>query len=218
VGNLIKTRKNPIAIGEVTPSYFWSTEPKRKWTNPPKDFNRNIPESVLNVLGSQVKLIVCLRNPVDRAVSAYLHHVRHNRIDPKSESIIDVGHRYGIIDMGFYYQHFQIWLEKFSLEQFKVLLYEQNIKQNKESTIKDICEFLSVDHQLQPVSSNLEKFHNKGLSYFKEEGQVYINDSDNSTPYLAIKADEIAQLKKIYQQDVKQLSCLIPIDISEWNF
>ena len=218
IGNLIRTRKNPIAIGEVTPSYFWSTSPERKWTNPPRNFNSNIPTSVLNTLGSRVKLIVSLRNPVDRAISAYLHHVRHNRILPKEQSILDVGHLYGIVDMGFYYQHFQKWLEVFTIDNFKILLYEQNIKRNKQKTIEEVCEYLEVDCKLHPTSTNLEKFHNKGLQYFEEKGQIYIVENEDSAPYLAVNKDEIKQLKIIYKDEVTKLARLVPTDLFVWNF
>lgn len=218
VGNLVKTRKNPLAIGEVTPSYFWSTNPKRKWTNPPKDFNSNIPESIFNVLGSKIKLIVCMRNPVDRAISAYLHHIRYGRIAYKEQNILDVGHLYGIIDMGFYAQHLDPWLKKFSLNNFLFLSYEENIKKDKKTTIEKVCNFLEVDYQLYPSVADINKVHNKGLNYYRNNRGVYLVDEATSQEHLIVTKKEMMQLQEIYFDDVMSLKEKINLNLDLWNF
>lgn len=206
----------PKAIGEATPSYFWSTDPARKWTKTPKYFNDRIPESVFNILGSQIKLILCLRDPVERAISAYFHHIKRDRIDYKSQRILDVGHLYGIIDMGFYSQHLNVWLKTFSLDKFKILIYERDIKQNKQQTITDICGFLGVDHQLFPPSSNLNKYHNRGLQYRIELDGVYLISPDSDETEKVINKDELKQLKQIYYADYKSLQKTLNVDLSEY--
>ena len=218
IGNLIKTKKNPIAVGEVTPSYFWSTNPKRKWTNPPKDFNSDIPQSVSNILGSKVKIIICFRNPVYRAISAYLHHIRHNRILFKEQSILDIGHLYGIIDMGFYSQHLKSWLEKFDLDNFLFLTYEQHIKQEKKLTIEKVCNFLQVDYNLYPSVTDMQKIHNQGLQYYTGEKGVYLVDQEKYEDFLVVKEAEIKQLQEIYFDDVLSLQNKTNLNLSVWNF
>jgi Sulfotransferase domain len=218
IGNLIKTRKNPIAVGEVTPSYFWSTSPRRQWTNPPKDFNSCIPESVFNVLGSKVKIIVCFRNPIDRAISAYLHHIRHNRISFKEQSILDTGHLYGIIDMGFYAQHLEHWLQKFDFDNFQFLIYEQDIKKDKKLTIKKVCDFLTVDYQLYSPVADLQKIHNKGLQYYRNEKGAYLVNEEKSEDHLVVSQEDINKLKHIYFDDVLSLEKKANLDCSLWNF
>ncbi len=184
------------------------------------NFNDQIPDSVFNILGSEIKLILCLRDPVERAISAYFHHIKRDRISYESQRILDVGHLYGIIDMGFYSQHLNAWLKKFSLANFKVLIYERDIKQNKQQTIEDICGFLGVDHQLFPPSANLNKYHNRGLQYRIESDGVYLisPDSDERRT-VVINQDELKQLRKIYRADYMSLQTTLNLDLSEyWKF
>lgn len=216
--DVIKTEP-PIAIGEATPSYFWSMDSERKWTNPPKYFNDRIPQSVHNLLGSDLKLILCLRDPVERAISAYFHHIKRDRIDYQNQSILDVGHLFGIIDMGFYNQHLNAWLKKFSLDNFKVLIYERDIKQNKQETVKDICNFLSVDHQLFPTSTNLNKYHNRGLKYTIQPDGVYLINPDSEEKTIVIREAELQQLREIYRTDYLSLQETLNTDLSKyWKF
>ncbi|MGF1591532.1 MAG: sulfotransferase domain-containing protein [Pleurocapsa sp.] len=216
--DVIQTEK-PKAIGEATPSYFWSTNPRRKWTNPPKYFNEQIADCALNILGSELKLILCLRDPVERAVSAYFHHIQRDRIAYKSQSILDVGHLYGIIDMGFYSQHLAAWLKKFSLDNFKILIYERDVKQNRQQTIKNICGFLGVDPQLLPPSTNLNEYHNRGLKYYIEAEGVYLISSDSNERTIVIKPEELQQLRQIYRADYLLLQKTLNLDLSEyWKF
>lgn len=213
--DLIRLEK-PKAIGEATPSYFWSIDPQRQWSNPTnKHFNHQIPQSVYDLLGAKTKLIICLRNPVHRAISAYFHHIKRDRIDYKTQSILDVGHLHGIIDMGFYAQHLNAWLTKFDLNNFKVLIYEKDIKQNKQQTIVDICNFLGVDHGLFPTATNLNQYHNKGLKYRLSEEGAFLIFPDRDETELVVSPEEIIKLKQIYAEDSQALQSILKLDLSE---
>ena len=216
--DLIKSDK-PKAIGEATPSYFWSIDPNRQWSNPTNEhFNRKIPQSVYNILGAKVKLILCLRNPVHRAISAYFHHIKRDRIDYKTQSILDVGHLHGIIDMGFYAQHLNAWLAKFDLSNFKVLIYEQDIKNNKQQTIENICDFLGVDYGIFPADTNLNRYHNKGLKYRLNEDGAFLIFPDRDETELVVTPEEIIKLKQIYAEDSLALQKILKLDLSQlWH-
>ena len=216
--DLIKSDK-PKAIGEATPRYFWSIDPNRQWSNPTNEhFNRKIPQSVYNILGAKVKLILCLRNPVHRAISAYFHHIKRDRIDYKTQSILDVGHLHGIIDMGFYAQHLNAWLAKFDLSNFKVLIYEQDIKNNKQQTIENICDFLGVDYGIFPADTNLNRYHNKGLKYRLNEDGAFLIFPDRDETELVVTPEEIIKLKQIYAEDSLALQKILKLDLSQlWH-
>lgn len=217
INNVMLRSRLPKAIGEATPSYFWSIDPDREWSNPPNGFNQNIPSSVFNMLGANVKLILCLRNPVHRAISAYLHHIRFDRIDYTQQRILDIGKRYGIIDMGFYYQHLSVWLETFKLSNFKILFYEKDIKVNKQKTIEKLCDFLDIDPALYPKSDSINDFHNKGLTYkFTDEG-VKIKESPAAAESLVISNSEIKAIHEIYHDDTVALEQLLNTDLSDWK-
>lgn len=217
INNVMVRSCSPKAIGEATPSYFWSVDSSREWSNPPSGFNSQIPASVFNMLGADVKLILCLRNPVHRAISAYLHHIRFARIDYTQQRILDIGKSYGIIDMGFYYQHLSVWLETFKLSNFKILFYEKDIKVNKQKTIKTLCDFLGIDAALYPTSDSINDFHNKGLTYkFTDEG-VKIKENPEAAESLVISTREIEAIHEIYHDDTVALEQLLGTDLSDWK-
>ncbi|MEL6494664.1 MAG: sulfotransferase domain-containing protein, partial [Cyanobacteria bacterium J06623_7] len=208
--------KRPKAIGEATPSYFWSIEPRREWSNPTNEhFNPHIPQSVHNILGSKTKLILCLRNPIHRAISAYFHHIKRDRIDYKTQSILEVGHLHGIIDMGFYAAHLKAWLTEFDLSNFSTLIYERDIKQNKQQTIEKICNFLGVDYGLFPSTTNLNRYHNKGLRYEVNEAGAFLIFPDRDEPELVVTPEDIAELKQIYAADARELEQILDTDLSK---
>lgn len=214
--DLISTKK-PQAIGEATPSYFWSIDSNCKWCTPNnRYFNPQIPESIYNLLGSKTKLILSLRDPVERAISAYFHHIKRDRIAYETQSIFDIGHLHGIIDMGFYSRHLNAWLNKFSLDNFKILIYERDIKQNKQQTIRDLCSFLQVDYQLYPPSANLKQYHNKGLQYRVTEEGAFLIFPESNREKLVINADDIKRLKKVYYDDSMALQQTLDLDLSEF--
>ena len=217
VNSLLLRPRFPKATGEATPSYFWSVDPDRSWSNPPKGFNRDIPNSVAKMLGLDIKLIVCLRSPVQRAVSAYLHHVRFNRIDYTKQNILEVGKQYGIIDMGFYYEHLSVWLKVFKLRNFKILFYERDIKINKKETLKNLCTFLGINPSLYPPSSSINEFHNKGLTYKNTDDGVFIQQHPSDIGTLVVSKDELEAVYEIYRDDIASFEKLIGIKLPEWK-
>ena len=61
-------------IGEITADYI---------------FYNYVPERILKDLGKDVKLILMLRNPVDRAYSEYLFNVRRGYLNTSFEEVIE---------------------------------------------------------------------------------------------------------------------------------
>jgi len=119
------------AIGEFTPNYFWICRDNKE----SKESGRtsNVP-FLLYKHYPDMKFVILFRDPVDRAISAYYHHIRARRISP-STPISEVWHQYGILSMGFYYSQLCEWLKLFSLNQFLILIYEHDIVKNKEETV-----------------------------------------------------------------------------------
>ena len=84
------------------------------------------------MLGDRLKLIVMLRNPIDRAVSGYVHHVAKGRLRLEDDRIRDF-HRLGIMHIGLYNTHIQRWLETFPVEIFSSIAMRPSAKTNRHS-------------------------------------------------------------------------------------
>lgn len=154
-------RTDEIAVGEFTPNYAWNCTNEKEIAE--LGVRQNIAETIHGYYPS-IKLIVVLRNPVDRAVSAYHHFMRSRKYAPGS-NLMDVGQSNGIISMGNYYDHLRQWLDYFPREQFLFLIYEDDIKRNQERTFRNIFEFLGVDKDFLPENT-ANRYNTKAGSLF----------------------------------------------------
>ena len=135
-----RSRRQTRATGEFTPNYWWTT-------------GTDVP---FHYLGSadriadaypELQLIVCLRDPLDRAVSAYFHHMNAGRYPP-SVSLTDATRRYpDIREFGLYATQYAAWLDRYPAERFLVLVYEEDIAPDdaKRATLGRVFAHIGVD-------------------------------------------------------------------------
>lgn len=116
---------------------------------------RNAIPRIHAMLGD-IKIVIILRNPVDRAYSAYMHLIRDDReylsfedgLKEEAQRIAcnwcDLWHYTSI---GFYYQQVKAYLENFS--QVKIFLFD-DLKETPLALLKDLYNFLNVDSSFTP--------------------------------------------------------------------
>src|SRR5690606_24501195 len=99
------------------------------------------------------KIIIMLRNPVERAISAYSHLIREEREElsfekalEKERCRLDKGYEYiwGYENGGLYYEPTKAFIESFS--KVKVVIFEEFIS-NQKKIMSEIFEFLDVEDQ-----------------------------------------------------------------------
>ena len=130
------------ARGECTPNYLW-TSPDQGRSARGGSENFELPARIAAAL-PDLKLIVLLRDPVQRAISAYFHHIRKRRVRPE-ESILDVMELFGIASMGYYARHLERWWDCFPREQTLVLFFEEHVRQSRAQTVARVFEHIGVD-------------------------------------------------------------------------
>ena len=140
---------NQNAIGELTADYLWTTSDPADL----KELGRisNIP-ALIRKHYPQLKFIVILRDPVDRAISAFYHHIRARRIAPTA-SILDAGKRFGILSMGYYARHLENWFAEFEQDRFLILVFEEDVKTNPIKGVEKVFRFLQIDDEFVPPST-----------------------------------------------------------------
>jgi hypothetical protein len=135
---------------DLTPSYFYAA---------------NVPERILKDIGSEVKFVVLLRNPVDRAYSHYLHSVR-DQVEQLSfkdalsvekdriksykttqDFLLELSHSY--ISQGLYGELLQRYLQYFPLENFFFIDFENDFLNRRRETIIKLLHFLGVTTQVK---------------------------------------------------------------------
>jgi len=98
-----------------------------------------------------IKIIISLRNPIDRAFSAYLHLRRDNLENISFEEALKKENwrkrlnwipLYHYTSIGFYYNQVKAYLDTF--DQVKVYLYD-DLQKDSLSLVRDMYEFLGVD-------------------------------------------------------------------------
>ena len=139
------------AIGEKTPEYLCVKHQVNIKDYDKKEFlspHLNIYNCLPNI-----KLIIILRNPVDRAISAINHFRARGRISPlinidqfilrHKNSLMQEDQ--GILAMGKYYQSISTYYEYFHPDQILILIFEEDVVKKPLEGLTKVCNFLGVD-------------------------------------------------------------------------
>jgi hypothetical protein len=143
---LFSGSENYSAIGEISPFYLYNPRTAGR-------IARYLPD---------VRIIVILRNPADRAFSHFLHYRRDglephesmdDAIDDEDITIDDVwwGYRH-YVRVGLYHSQLSRYLEHFPVEQLKIILYD-DLNTSFTASLSDIFRFVGVDPSFLPETS-----------------------------------------------------------------
>lgn len=212
-----------VAVGEATPNYLWTraTVLERRLHHVDSD----IPVKVRADF-PDLKLLVCLRDPVDRAVSAY-HHSIHARYVAPSTRILDAAPTFGIESAGRYAASLRDWFACWPRDRFHVLVYEDDIRTDaKRQTIDAVCAFLGVApigpevpldgvYNERPGSTYLRVHHRApGLARALRKAVPGFWRLDRHP--ITVSESERAELRERFRTDVLDLEELLGRDLSSW--
>lgn len=139
-------------IGESSPPYFYNYVRKDQGGYTQEDES---PARRIAKFNQDMKVLISLRNPVDRAYSQYWKNRNNHSID-EGTSFLEVcreesrgsrtieGEEVCYLYKNNYPVHLRPWFENFPDNQIKIIIFEEWI-QNPESVLEEICEFLNVD-------------------------------------------------------------------------
>jgi hypothetical protein len=186
-----------VITGEATANYLHHLE---------------VPERVGRLL-PDVKLVVVLRDPVDRAISDYFHGVRHGRYTPASRPLEPLvereleqlegrggdagadqrgGRVVGIVERGLYLNHVMAWLRVFPREQMLILLSD-DLYRDPGAEYAKLTAFLD----LRPHA--LRRY-----------------DALNANRYPAVDAGLVARLAEFYAPHNERLAQFLGLSL-EWG-
>lgn len=125
-------------IGDSCASYFWSA---RAGDEQPAGFNPHIPTTLKKALGSDCRYIVLLKDPVQRTISAYLHHIAHASVDCNTQ-LLDAPSTRGLVAISRYGHHLSEWRKQIDDSHLLVLPAPQ--QGNHEALLNASCDFIGA--------------------------------------------------------------------------
>ncbi|HZQ05313.1 MAG TPA: sulfotransferase domain-containing protein, partial [Anaerolineae bacterium] len=228
--NLFRGANGARAIGERSNIYLYSSKAR---------------ERIYHYL-PDVKLVVILRNPVERAFSNYLMYVRDGLETLSFEQALQAegqrmqeGWEYGwyYVQLGFYYRQLKPYYEIFDASQIRVFLYEE-FDREPLRVLKEIFHFVGVEEGFMPdvsfrynVSTAERKlqyraprrlFRTRPLRalrpYLPRALQEYMERRllMQDRPKPTLAPEMRAYLLDLYREDIENLQHLIERDLSDW--
>jgi hypothetical protein len=137
----------------------------------------------IKAMNPEAKILISLRNPIDRAFSAYYHQVNkkietlsfRQALEQEENRIRD---NYSFIwrykDLGLYYKQVKYYLDVFGQENVKIILFD-DIKNDIKSVIHEILQFLEVEPNLKIRTS--EKHRATGVYRFNRFNDLLFKKS-----------------------------------------
>ncbi len=203
-------------------------------------------EAIKNIklrLGNDVKIIILLRNPIDRAYSAFHHVSRGVQEDLSFEEALKQEEKrldeYPFLtpmvmykDMGLYYKMVKAYSESFN--HVHIIMYEDFIKKTDE-VLKAVFVFLEIDSSISvnyntkynvggkrwknPLFKNIfqkDNFIKKIVPTFirKKVRETLVNFLTNKVVSMRSGTKEF--LKIFFKEDISSLSKLIGKDLKHW--
>lgn len=202
------------AVGEASVSYLFS----------------KVAAKEIYAFNPHAKIIIILRNPVERALSAYKMDLGIGRIKGSFSEAIKSTPRY--LERGLYYNQLKRYFDVFPKENIRVYLFEDL----KDSTnmMADLSLFLVLNDEFNIA---MEKVSNTSMSpkyevlnnliyalgiksligkYFPEKPKKSLQKLYYQKTEIKLDSEEYNRLIKFYSQDIQKLSNLINKDLSTW--
>jgi len=140
--------KDEIIVGEASISYLENPDA-------PTQIRKQVPDA---------RIIISLRDPVERAFSSYLNNKRyrklkvsfHDQLNKELKNEIDLKKNFIGLKAGLYFENVKRYLDNFGEKQVKIIIFEEWVK-NVKTTIDEILEFLDLNHNLKNFE---EETHN----------------------------------------------------------
>ena len=187
--------KGERIVGEATPGYMM-------WRHEPSVVANRIKSTI-----PQVRLFALLRNPVDRANSAMVHHIKHERLHPRS-SLLDLTHqrapaddRLGLVAGGWYAASLQPFRALFG-EQLLVLLHD-DIRADPRGVYESALRHVGAEPYFVPPDLDELVFSNQQGESSEWKRQVSPGDRE--------------ALYRHFQDDLRELEKILGRDLSLWE-
>ncbi len=195
----------------------------------------------------EMKLLVVLRNPIERAYSAYVHHYTLSKAEagwiPFRQAIDQLPDL--LVEPGFYAKRLSPFLERFPRDQLLVLL-QDDIKSDPVAVAQRAYRFLGVNGTFMPDNASrrvaagafkqtrLGRFlHRRITPLLKKSGLGWKLNESRAIGHLfyrfadwygkrgeqapPLDRESCQYLRDLYTEDIEQLEQILNRDLSQWR-
>jgi hypothetical protein len=181
------------------------------------------------------KIVICLRNPVERAFSHFWHEKKKRKFNFEfGEVLVNYDLFSSLLEPGFYAEHIERYLCHFPREQILCQLFD-DLGNDPEAFLSQLLRFLEIDESLKP--SVLQRKvniagHRSGFisSYFLPKAKALFRRGGlkaiGEHPYLmsgkseylrGVPEDLRAPLAEICEPEIARLERLLGLDLRSWR-
>ncbi len=160
----------------------------------------DVGKRIRTILGD-VPLILMLRDPVERYLSAYTHHMMQGRV-PETHLLEGIVDKLGISELGFYASILEHYQSMFST--IHVRLYD-DLLTDKAALIQSLMDAFELENDILPGQLEF-RTNAKDIKAKKQKIQVLPKLSDSSR----------SRLKSLYREDTNRLQEMIGRDLGQW--
>jgi Sulfotransferase domain len=214
-----------IPVGELSPMYFASSPARER-------IARHLPEC---------KIIVSLRDPVERAYSNYrmLRRIVATKVDFEQAATT----RGDLIESSRYGTHLADWFARFGRERVQVLIYD-DLESDSQAFLDSICDFIGIPRfpissskvgaervltvNTQPLSPRLAKLARDVVGWFVDRryhraanrvrgSRIIRYMLEGGDPFPPLDPEVANRLREYYRPEVEKLEQLIGRDLSAWK-
>jgi hypothetical protein len=137
-------------VGEISPTYLYDLDAPRR----------------IHEWNPEAKLVACLRNPVDRAFSAYRYAVKMGQVPPERSFADMLEEKSSYIRHSLYHPQVERYLAYFPMERMLFVVYE-DIAGDPVAFMQGIYRFLGVDGEYRPSAATRKVNDGMGAPRFK---------------------------------------------------
>lgn len=183
----------------------WRLESTPHYYQLPSD-NLDISQRIRDLLGEEVRLLVMLRDPVDRYLSCFTHHMIKGRT-PYVETIDEFTDQFNLLSLGKYASISKHWRSRFP--NIGIFFYD-DLKQRRDGLVSDVMRFLGTEKDITPEQSNF-------LTNDKEK-TVKRSDFSKDWPTMPRLSERLTQqLAEFYKSEVEELQDMTGRNLSAWK-
>jgi hypothetical protein len=217
-------------MGEVSPSYL---------------HHPAVPARVCSY-HPEIKILLTLRDPVERAMSNHRHEVRLGHIEGKDLSFeAGLANNPMYVEQGLYAKHLGNWLQYFPRQQIFIALMD-DIESDPGRVARDVFQFLEIDDTFRPeaVTKRFNQSVNSRIEMlFRAKERVYqmtrapgvswlwsaasgfgfrnlyrrLNIAGPDAPVPSMTAATERELRGLFAADLRQLEHIVGRSLNHWG-